>query len=244
MIGSIKTSLGHGEGVSGITSIIKVTLALENGLIPPTIGIANVNPDLKLHERNVTIVTELTPWRTAKAPRASINSFGYGGANAHAILEPASTHVPDRFLDTALKSPSTRSIFLLPFSANSEVSLKLRVADLAGLDIDLQNLAYTLGARRSTLAIRGFLLARQMTMKSDMALSNLRTLGPGKASLQLPISFIFTGQGSQWPEMGRELIEECPVFRKTIQDMDACLAALSEPPTWSLQGKDTRASKK
>ena len=243
MIGSVKTNLGHGEGVSGITSIIKVTLALENGLIPPTIGVASVNPDLKLHERNVAIVTELTPWPKGKAPRASINSFGYGGANAHAILESAVTHAPDRFPNKALNCLSNKSTLLLPFSANSEVSLKLQVADLADLDVDLQNLAYTLVTRRSSLAIRGFLLARQMTIKRDLALSNLRILGPGKTSLQLPISFIFTGQGSQWPEMGRELIEDWPIFRKSIQDMDACLAALPEPPTWSLQGKGTKASK-
>lgn len=91
LIGSVKTNLGHSEAASGISSIIKVVLALEKKRIPPTIGVAKFNPKLKLDDWNIQIVTQSTPWPLVDSPhgqegklrRAGVNSFGYGGANAH-----------------------------------------------------------------------------------------------------------------------------------------------------------------
>ena len=78
-IGTVKSNLGHSEAASGICSVIKVTLALEKGFIPPgAIGITKLNPELKLKERNVEVVTRLTQWPPTKLKRASLNSFGYG----------------------------------------------------------------------------------------------------------------------------------------------------------------------
>jgi hypothetical protein len=74
----LKTNVGHGGAISGIFSIIKATLALENELIPPTIGIRRTNPELQLEKRNIKVVTELTPWPKNALKRISINSFGYG----------------------------------------------------------------------------------------------------------------------------------------------------------------------
>lgn len=89
LIGSVKTNLGHSEAASGISSIIKVVLALEKKQIPPTIGVTKLNPKLKLEDWNIQIVTETTPWPLPEGPqkmeglrRAGVNSFGYGGANA------------------------------------------------------------------------------------------------------------------------------------------------------------------
>ena len=79
----MKPNLGHSESASGISSLIKATLALESGQIPPTIGVQNVNPKIKLDEWGVQIVTEATEWpKTNAIRRAGINSFGYGGANS------------------------------------------------------------------------------------------------------------------------------------------------------------------
>lgn len=247
LIGSIKTNLGHSEAVSGISSVIKVVLAFERGFIPPTIGVNNINPNLKLAERNVEIVTKPTAWPKDILQRASINSFGYGGANAHAILEPAGAHVPVGF-----KVPSERSrgltraedTFLLPFSAHSKGSLVSRVADLAILDLDhirLDDLAYTLASRRSRLSTRGFLLARKSHVNTDVAFVNLRTLDMSTDARPLPVAFIFTGQGAQWPQMGYQLMEQYSSFRKTVTDLDAYLARLPHKPSWTIYGESVMA---
>ncbi|ERF74608.1 hypothetical protein EPUS_00738 [Endocarpon pusillum Z07020] len=97
LIGSVKTNLGHSEAASDLSSIIKATLALENGLIPATIGVQNINPKIKVDEWAVQIVQENTRWPSSIGTgppirRISVNSFGYGGANSHAILDSASSY--------------------------------------------------------------------------------------------------------------------------------------------------------
>ena len=85
-VGSIKPNVGHTEGSAGIAGVIKTVLALERGLIPPTTNLETINPRLKLDEWKIYLPQELTPWPTAGLRRASINSFGFGGSNAHVIV--------------------------------------------------------------------------------------------------------------------------------------------------------------
>ncbi|KAF5966955.1 polyketide synthase [Fusarium coicis] len=88
LIGSVKTNLGHSEATAGITALIKTVLAIENELIPPTIGIENFNPNIKFQDWKLHVVQEATAWPSnIPIRRASVNSFGYGGANAHVIVE-------------------------------------------------------------------------------------------------------------------------------------------------------------
>nr|ALQ32770.1 putative polyketide synthase [Fusarium aywerte] len=88
LIGSVKTNLGHSEATAGITALIKTVLAIENGRIPPTIGIETLNPNIKFHDWKIKVVQEATAWPSnIPIRRASVNSFGYGGANAHVIVE-------------------------------------------------------------------------------------------------------------------------------------------------------------
>ncbi|KAL8790242.1 MAG: hypothetical protein Q9195_006465 [Heterodermia aff. obscurata] len=95
LIGSIKTNLGHSEPASGIAGIMKAVLALEKGIIPPVVGFKALNPNVDLKDGRIKIVTEKTPWpETNHVRRASVNSFGYGGANAHTILEAAESFLP------------------------------------------------------------------------------------------------------------------------------------------------------
>lgn len=244
LIGSVKTNLGHSEAVSGISSVIKVTLALEQGLIPATIGVENVNPDLKLSDRNMEIVTNPKPWPEGVFRRASINSFGYGGANAHVILEAGEAYKPlgsKNLIEDPTGIIRVQDTVLLPFSANNKLSLASRVSDLASLDLDRMNiddLAYTLGLRRSRLSTRGFILAHRSTMKDDITPVNLRTIDSGSEANLLPVAFIFTGQGAQWPQMGSQLIEQYSSFRDTIDKLDACLARLPHKPTWTIYGQN------
>ncbi|KAK4221929.1 hypothetical protein QBC38DRAFT_402515 [Podospora fimiseda] len=113
LVGSVKTNLGHGEAASAIPSLIKVILSLENGSIPATIGIRKFNPKLNFHGGALKVVQQLTPWPTNHVyRRASVNSFGYGGANAHAILDAV-----DSYLGSISKA-SFKRILQAPFPQN------------------------------------------------------------------------------------------------------------------------------
>lgn len=87
LIGSVKTNLGHSEAASAVTGIIKSVLAIERGMIPATIGVTELNPNIDFKTANVKVVTEMTPWPKSKLRRISVNSFGFGGANGHVILD-------------------------------------------------------------------------------------------------------------------------------------------------------------
>jgi acyl transferase domain-containing protein len=96
LIGSIKTNVGHTEASSGLASIIKTALAIERGVIPPSINFEKPNPKIDLDGWNLRLVRELQSWPEATTRRASINNFGYGGANAHIIMEGSASWVPSR----------------------------------------------------------------------------------------------------------------------------------------------------
>jgi acyl transferase domain-containing protein len=233
-IGSIKSNLGHSEAASGISSIIKTILSLEHDTIPASIGVNRINPKIKCEEWNIEITRKLTPWPIqTNIRRAGVNSFGYGGANAHAILESATPTPlkPSRLTDIP------RSKVLIPISAASQASLEARVDQLDQYVMtqqpDLRNFLYTLASRRSHLAHRGFLI-------SDTNLSNglnIMDLVTGKPSISAnnQYAFVFTGQGAQWPQMGKSLFEEYSVFANAISDMDMVLQSLPHPPSWTLK---------
>ena len=238
----IKPNIGHGEAASAISSIIKVTLALEKGEIPATYGITNVNPKINADAFNVKVLTENTIWPEktgSPVHRASVNSFGFGGANAHAILDAADSHVPLGYNLSSKSLALARTNLLLPFSASEQSSLENRVRDLGPIcrnGVSIVDLAHTLGARRSNLGVKGYLLASQQTLQHDLQLRNLRTLPSQKDGPPQPIAFVFTGQGAQWPQMGRELMQEFPSFRHTIQQLDTTLQFTRDPPSWTIQG--------
>ncbi|KAB8291229.1 hypothetical protein EYC80_009916 [Monilinia laxa] len=95
LVGSVKSNLGHGEGASALASIMKVVLSLENGAIPPVFNLQALNPNIDFEGAKVQPVTEFTPWPENRFQRASINSFGYGGANGHAIIDHVNNVLPD-----------------------------------------------------------------------------------------------------------------------------------------------------
>ncbi|KAF1999303.1 reducing type I polyketide synthase 10 [Amniculicola lignicola CBS 123094] len=231
LIGSVKTNLGHSEAASGISSIIKVTLALEKGIIPPTVGVQNISPKLKLEERKCEIVREMTPWPvTGRSRIASINSFGYGGANAHMILEEAAPYLAHH---TARDGDKT---LLLPFSANALQSLEALARSLAEAAQSTEPLhfASTLFSRRSKLSHRGYLLAKTSSWRESLRDAPLKTMS---TTSKLPLAFVFTGQGAQWSGMGQSLLKEYPSFQRSIRRLDLVLQSLplSERPDWTLE---------
>ena len=95
LIGSVKSNVGHGEGASALASVMKVVLSLENEVIPPVFGLETRNPNIDFEGAKVEPVTETTPWPLNRLQRASINSFGYGGANGHCIIDHVKNVLPD-----------------------------------------------------------------------------------------------------------------------------------------------------
>lgn len=243
-----------------------------------------------MDERNIKIATQLEDWPRALR-RASINSFGYGGANGHIILESTesylnqeSAHPIDTLVnETHRDSPYTNGVhtngiygngihtngtnlngsringahtngcsthsdddrepLVLPVSAGSANSLKslteqiLQAATQAGGDIDfVKNLAYTLSKGRDALHYRGYLLA---TLDEDASKYTVTTGEAGTTSdaKGLPFAFVFTGQGSQYAGMAKELMLQSPPFRESIRSLDKVLQALPTEykPSWTLE---------
>ena len=131
----------------------------------------------------------------------------------------------------------SRPTFLVPLSANTLTALETQASDLVAANLDHVNvvdLAHTLSTRRSRLAKRGYSLVGHKTLKDDLHPDCFRVNASGNYS-PLPIAFVFTGQGAQWPQMGKQLIEEFPSFRSSIYELDAALQKLPERPSWTLQ---------
>lgn len=146
------------------------------------------------------------------------------------------SRVPPSSLDSDHLS-KLRSAFLLPLSANNRSALEsmaqnMSSADLKGLNV--VDLAYTLGERRTKHTSRGYYVGSQSTIQEDLEIGNFRLTRAETAPVKLPVGFIFTGQGSQWAQMGKELLEEFPGFRKSIASLDSTLQKLPHPPSFSL----------
>jgi acyl transferase domain-containing protein len=230
LVGSNKPNVGHGEAVSGLTSIIKATLALEHKVIPvpPTRGISTLSPELKLDERNIEIVQKPRPWLVAYYERISVNAFGYGGANAHAIVDAATTSAASNdSSDSALEDQSMS--VLLPLSAHHPDYMTAHIDAISKMQLsrsELLDVAYTL-SRRSRLDQKGFMVG---TWTKDGTRFSRATTTPATASPR-DLAFVFTGQGAQWPGMGRELLQRFPKYRDVIDDLDVRLRSLTHAPS-------------
>ncbi|KAI1412955.1 polyketide synthase-like protein [Hypoxylon sp. FL1857] len=243
MIGSVKSSLGHSEATSGLTSMIKVLLAFDNGLIPPTYGVTKLNPKFDFESTGIKVVTETEQWPRSLR-RASINSFGYGGANSHVILEAPDSYLGARSVMNGTTQKPEDQLFALPISAASSVSLQARVDQIAALVGDgsdaghLASLAFTLTQRRSRLSFKASLLARaNKDESSEIIQTQFPETTESRSSHPLPFAFVFTGQGAQYACMAKELLLHNDIFSATIQELDDILQALpqGQAPTWTLR---------
>ncbi|KAJ8106971.1 hypothetical protein ONZ43_g6884 [Nemania bipapillata] len=162
LVGSIKTIIGHTEGSSGLAGILKASLALQNAEIPPNLLLQNINPKVEPFYKRLRIPTTVTPWpslpSSATPRRASVNSFGFGGTNAHAILE---SYTPENGPECSSKStlPTKQNFLPFVFSATSEKSLAAYLNKFTNYleqlppDYSLSDIAYTLSARRTRFAV-------------------------------------------------------------------------------------------
>ncbi|KAJ2989962.1 hypothetical protein NUW58_g3196 [Xylaria curta] len=235
-IGSVKSNVGHSEPAAGISGLLKVILAIENGIIPGNPTFETPNPDIDFRGMKVRVSKTATRWeRLPRTRRAGVNSFGYGGSNAHIIVESGqelSRHVSS-YTNLLEDDKTYKRPYLLALSANDEASLKASAAVLdkhisyPGTNIDFRDLAYTLSEKRTRHFHRGYIV----TDKHGVA---ARTLVWGKPTSTPRVGLIFTGQGAQWPQMGKTLISSFPVARDELVRLDNVLRTMSGGPQWSL----------
>lgn len=273
-VGSIKSVIGHTEGTAGLAGLLKASLAVQNAVVPPNLLFRKLNPAIEPFYGALEVPVKPTPWPvTGGQPRrVSVNSFGFGGTNAHAIVE--SYHPPASGAADAGRLRSTgrrhgtdaedggsgaRSCRAVPytFSAGSKGSLKRLLKEVAeflerrrgpeGDVVDMHDLAFTLNARRTIFPFRISFAGRDA---ADVA-SKIRTAvdspewdtdmggvrrAPQSGGKPGRIVGIFTGQGAQWAGMGRELVEDVPLARSRLLELERALETLpvSDRPSWSL----------
>jgi acyl transferase domain-containing protein/acyl carrier protein len=237
-IGSVKTNIGHCEAAAGVAGLIKVALALKHAEIPASLHFQEPNPHIPFDELLIRVQTKPGQWSQENGPPiAGVSSFGFGGTNAHVVLQDAPASPSKNRAGSANKS-----CYLLPLSARSPEALQAVARNsrqfLATSESSLHDICYSASARRGhhdyRLAVAGN-SAAQLVEGLDAFLKNETRAGlsSGRKALggRQKLAFVFSGQGSQWFGMGRALLHDEPVFREMIE---RCELALRPHTDWSL----------
>ncbi|KAJ6109226.1 hypothetical protein N7486_001460 [Penicillium sp. IBT 16267x] len=225
-VGSLKSNVGHLEGSSGIVSVIKTTLMLERGFVLPNANFEKPNEEIPMDKWNMKVPKKLVPWPKGKI-YASVNNFGFGGSNAHVILERGPVTGGEGATN---EDPLTRRVYVVS-GYDKQAAAKLGDEIISYLhrhppiftDSLMDNMAYTLGQRRTHFNWR---IAVSASMHTELIDSLASIKEPIRSTGEPTVGFVFTGQGAQWHGMGKELLERYPVFQKTMRDFDACLKTL------------------
>ncbi|MBB2988763.1 acyl transferase domain-containing protein/NADPH:quinone reductase-like Zn-dependent oxidoreductase/acyl carrier protein [Mycolicibacterium iranicum] len=238
LIGSAKTNIGHLEAAAGIAGVIKVILSLENETLPKHLNFENPSPHIPWDRLAVEVVKDAMPWERNGTPRiAGVSSFGFAGTNAHVILEEAPQ---DAQAPASSAADEDKRFALLPLSARTPAALR-RLAESYRTwmtehpEASLADVCFTAGAARAHLEHRAALVvnSREQAVELLGALADDRPapgLVRGEAYEAPKTAWVFTGQGSQYPGMARELFDTEPVFAETVNRCAAAVADVLEKP--------------
>lgn len=223
-IGSIKSNMGHLTAAAGVAGLIKTILAMNNKLIPPSLGFDKPNPVIDFENSPFFVNSKLRNWDTDEPLRAGVSSFGVGGTNVHVILED--------YPNELKKSSPSRPLQLLLWSAKSQNSLLGYEKALGNFidtskNIDLADIAYSLNVTRDDFNHRSFLTA-DYTNDAAEKLISLKTKSTKSSivkSIPSEMGFLFPGQGAQYLQMGKTLYDNEKVYRDSI---DKCAELLME----------------
>ena len=254
LIGSSKTNLGHLEPAAGIAGLIKTALVLSRGQVPPTAGYETPNPKIDFVERNIEVVTEgCKPLGSRDVTAALVNSFGFGGTNACALLTKHHNenvkHPRAHSTNFTSKSAPTpeENFFAFPLSAPTDAHLRAYAETLASelgsgaLQIrPLVEIGHALGNHRDHFSHRAVVIAdSHETLREKLHVlatgepwPRARKNDPpgiitGHAKRTGKLAFTMTGQGGQWWAMGRALLQSNPQFRSMFEEFDTCFQPLS-----------------
>ncbi|MDZ8237959.1 MAG: SDR family oxidoreductase [Nostoc sp. ChiQUE01a] len=216
-IGSVKTNIGHLDSTAGVAGLIKTVLALKNKQIPPSLNFEQPSPQIDFANSPFYVNNQLSEWKTNGNPRrAGVSSFGFGGTNAHVILEEAPTQQGSRGA-----GEQGRKYQLLVLSAKTNTALQTATENLANHlqkhpDLNLADVVHTLQVGRWTLNHRRMVVCQNQ----EDAINGLQDPQRAFTYYQEPcnrsVVFMFSGQGSQYVNMGRELYENESVFREQV----------------------------
>ena len=244
LIGSVKTNIGHLEAGAGIASLIKAALSLQHRRVPGNLHFDRPNPEIDFDGLLLRVPTRSEPWPTSVGPAtAGVNAFGFGGTNAHVILQQAPEILEQKSLIPSDVAPGSGRAWLIPLSARSPEALHESARFLDQFlarhgDVSLRDIAANAALRRTHHDHRIAVVARSHAELREL-LRDPVGAGPGSGVIERRVSpgqrprvaFVCSGQGPQWWAMGRELWDTEPVFRDAIERCDAIVRGLGE---WSL----------
>ena len=227
---SVKANIGHLETASGIAGLIKTVLMLHHRKIVPQLHLQSLNQNLSLEDTRLLIPSEALDWPSDGRTRvAGVSSFGFGGANAHIVVEEASPA-------EIIPPEEDRPLHLLALSAKTSTALRSIAAQYVRTFqrdpmLSVADVCYSANTGRSHFNHRVAVIGQ----KRDTMIEQLQLVAEGKVAKSAKVAqvrlarrpqlaFLFTGQGSQYVNMGRGLYEGLPAFRRTINQCDEALS--------------------
>ncbi len=230
LIGSVKSNLGHMEAASGVAGLVKALHCIKHRTVPASIHFNNPNPNIPFEDWNLKVVAQTTPLPTTGRIVVGINGFGFGGTNAHIILESpvasVSTLRPKRSKDL---KPVRTPLFI---SGKSDAAVKDAAKQYAALlrkedVVDLYDIAYSAAMNREWHEHRAVVfggtphaMASALTGFAEDKPTKLPVVVATGMSPAPKLAFIYSGNGSQWEGMGRQLLAEDPTFRAAVQAVE------------------------
>jgi phthiocerol/phenolphthiocerol synthesis type-I polyketide synthase E len=217
-IGSLKTNIGHLDAAAGVAGLIKTALSLKNKVIPPSLHFKEPNPEINFKSGPFHVNSKLKEWLSENPLLAGVSSLGIGGTNAHVILE-------ESFAQEKGSIPKTNQIIL--YSAKTKSSIEKyhhKLKDFLGKNknVDMADLSYTLKTGRNSYRYRKFVICKDNT-DAEHQLDKINFDEPFQVKEKRGIVFMFSGQGSQYYKMGKQVYFQFPYFKSIIDEGFAVL---------------------